>query len=335
MWTVTTPTEWAVLVLLAVAVGLDLYLALLVLVLLTHLSGISAPVGQLGTLSGPWIGGLATILYLVGWAMRRGRRRMLAWETFHVPVKMAAAGLLVLLLLPDRSGLGLWIPVLASACVAGGVQTLRLGWDTILAHDTSRDRKGAFRAVGEDALVIALISLGLAVNPLLGGMAALIVLLAVGAFGGPALRAARFTPHLFRGMIRHALGISELRPIDRLPGWIRRTVEARTGTSATGIRGTRAALLGLPDGGIFRSGWFVQCPEGPVFMYRTLGNVWEVNLFQGRPAGVRRQPDLLRVDWRDEDGRFAVLLPRSAPEGDFRISGGASPARSQGGPWTR
>lgn len=302
----------------ALALGLDLYLSLLALAVLGYLPiGLTEP-GQLEHLASPWILLAAAALYGLSWFPERHRATVLAWEAFHLPARMVAAGLLALLLLSHPGMPEVRPHVLAAAGIAGGVQLLRVGWGIILTRGMGRALRPRGRRLAEGGTGLGLLWLALVHSPLFGLAAAGVILVLLVATSVPPLRAARFTLHLLRGQLGNLVGATAWRFHERLPRWIRRRVESRAGAAVRGTRGVPAGLVGVPDAGLFRAGWFVLGPEGPVFMYRTPRQVWEVELFRGRPTLIRAHPELLRVDWRDQDGRFALFLPRSIPEEEFR-----------------
>jgi hypothetical protein len=310
--------EWALVVVLSLALGLDLYLTILALVLLGYLPVASAHLGQFEQLASPWILSASVILFALGWWVEGRRGLVPTWELFHLPARMAAAGLLALLVLGHPGMPELQAPVVVAGLIAGGVQILRIGWGVILTRGLDRTSNPTTRRVLEGTLAVALLAIAAIHGPgtaLIG--ASLILLLLLGTCLPP-LRAAAFTRHLVRGQLRDLVGSSEWRPHDSLPGWIRRRLVDRAGVSIRGARGARAALVGVSQAGFFRPGWFVLGPRGPVFMYRTPGRVWEVDLFHGRPTLIRTHPELVRVDWRDQDGRFLLFLPRSIQEAEFR-----------------
>jgi hypothetical protein len=310
--------EWALVVVLALALGLDLYLTLVALVLFAYLPMAPALAGQLEHLGNPWALLAALILFAVGWWVEGRRGLVPVWEVFHLPARVAAAGLLALLVLDHPGMPEPQAPVVVAGVIAGGVQILRIGWGVVLARGLDRAPSPRIRRVLEGILAVALLAMAAIHGPgaaLVG--ASLILLLLLGTCLPP-LRAAAFTRHLIRGQLRDLLGSSEWRPPDSLPGWVRRRLVDQAGVSIRGARGVRAAIMGVSQAGFFRPGWFILGPEGPVFMFRTPGRVWEVDLFHGRPTLIRAHPELVRVDWRDQDGRFLLFLPRSIQEAEFR-----------------
>lgn len=312
------PVEWGLLLVLAVAVGTDLYLSLLTLAVLPHVLVGADPPGRLGFVSGPWVGISSAILYALGWAVGIGGRWGLVWSVFHLPVKMAAAGALALLLFPGQIGWDLWPAVAAGAGVAGSVHGLRLGWRLILDHGAGLPVSAWLRALAEDTLVVGLLWITFSIHIAVGLAAAATALLILLLLAGPSLRAALFTYHLLRGVARHALGFSDLRPAERLPGWIRRAVNEGSGTEVSGVRGMRAAVAGLAEGGAFRTGWFVHGPRGPAFLYRTPGRIREVDLVQGPPSIAPERGGVIKVTWQPPAEGFALLVPLGAPLEELR-----------------
>jgi hypothetical protein len=303
---------------LALALGLDLYLTILALAILGFLPVEPAHFGQLDLLGSPWIFLAALILFALSWWVEARRGLVPAWELFHLPTRVVAAALLALLVLNHPGMPGLQAPVVVAGLIAGGVQLLRIGWGIILTRGVDRAPTPRTRRVLEGSTAVAL----LAVAAILGAEAALIgvglILLLLVATCIPPIRAAAFTRHLIRGQLRDLVGSSEWRSHEFLPGWIRRRLVDRAGVPVQGARGVRAALMGVSQAGFFRSGWLVLGPRGALFMYRNPGEIWEVDLFRGRPTLIRAHPELVRVDWRDEDGRFHLFLPRSIQEEEFR-----------------
>jgi hypothetical protein len=305
-------------VVVALALGLDLYLTILALALLGFLPVELAHFGQLDLLASPWILLAALLLVALGWWVEGRRELVPAWELFHLPARVVAAALLALLVLSHPGMGGLQPPVVVAGLIAGAVQVLRIGWGVILTRGVDRAPSPRTRRVLEGATAIAL----LAVAAILGAgtalMAGALVLVLLVGTSIPPVRAAAFTRHLIRGQLRDLVGSSEWRPHQFLPRWIRRRLVDRAGVPVQGARGVRAALMGVSQAGFFRSGWLILGPEGPMFMYRTSRQIWEVDLFRGRPTLIRAHPELVRVDWRDEDGRFHLFLPRSIQEEEFR-----------------
>jgi hypothetical protein len=320
--------EWWVLIPLAVALGLNLYLVLLGLVLLSHVPGAATPPGDLGSLSGPWAAVAAAGLYGLGWLAGRSRPGLLAWETLHLIVTSVAAGLLGLLVFHERGGAEAWAAALVSAGIAGGVHGLRLGWGTLLEHLRTRVPKPPARSLGEGALALGLLWAALH-HPETGSILAGAILLALAASGAPGFRAARFTRHLLRGLGRSLIGDVAWRRGRALPVWIRRSLRRSGASDAIGPRGVPAGLLGVAGAGLFRDGWLVVSPEGVGFHYRRLGRPWRVDLSRAEPVRGRAHEDLLRVDWRDPDGEFALLLPLDAPEEEIVGARRTGPAETR------
>jgi hypothetical protein len=324
--------EWLLLVPLALALGIELYLTLLVLVVLAYLPMVGLPGGMAG-LASPWIAAVVLILYVAGWKIEEHRDRFLVWELFHLPVRFVAGGLMAFLLMPPPAGFLSWdvVPwtaIFLAAGLATGVQFLRIGWSLVVTRALDLPPGRGTRILAEDLVAVGLLLTTFLWAPLAGVVVSLALLLFLLWWAGPFYRAARFAPRLLGARIRSLVGASEWTPFPHLPSWIRRRVEGGD-LPHQGVRGVRAALVGVPDTGILRDGWFVLGPSGPLFLYRTPGQVWEVALFRGQPYGARAHEELLRVDWRDQDGRYALLLPRGAPETEFRKVG-----LGHLGPWT-
>jgi hypothetical protein len=312
------PPEWALVVVLAVALGLDLYLALLALVLLGYLPLDPGHTGRLGDLASPWILPVALLFFAMSWWVEGRRRLIPAWELFHVPARIVAAALLALLVLRHPGMPEPQAPAIAAGIIAGGIQVLRIGWGVILTHGVDGAPRPGTRRILEGATAVGLLLVAHIHSPRIALIGAALLLLVLLGTSLPPLRAAAFTRHLLRGQLRELIGSSEWRPHDSLPHWVRRRLVDRAGVSIQGARGVRAALVGVADAGLFRGGWFILGPDGPSFMYRTPTGTWEVDLFQGRPTLIRAHPEMVRVDWRDREGRFLLFLPRSIQEEEFR-----------------
>jgi hypothetical protein len=312
------PLEWALVVVLALALGLELYLTILVLALLGYLPVEPAHFGQLELLASPWIILTAFGLLALSWWVEERRGLVPAWELFHVPARIAAASLLALLVVGHPGMPEPQAPTVVAGIIAGGVQTLRIGWGVILTRGVDRAPSPRTRRVLEGVTAVALLAVAAIQGAWAAPMGAGLILLLLLGTCVPPLRAAAFTLHLIRGQLRDLVGSSEWRPHVSLPRWIRRRLVDRAGVPVQGARGVRAALMGVSQAGFFRSGWLILGPEGPLFMYRTTGQIWAVDLFRGRPTLIRAHPELVRVDWRDEDGRFHLFLPRSIQEEEFR-----------------
>lgn len=278
---------------LAVAVGIDLPLVLLLPVLLSLVPGLGPLPTEWLPLASPAPALLGAFLFLVGWSIRRAPGLHWIWEGFHAVAAIPSAGFLVLMFHPTEPSLrlvalGLLFPVVA-ALLQGG----RLGARLLDRVHPNRPHTptALVREVVEDATVLLLLFL-LLLSPPLAGAAAAMVLLAFAWLGGPALRAARFLPSLARGIFRHLTqprsGWTEDRDLPRwlVPGSPRLVrhggEEEETGSEAmpSGLRGTRAALAGPRDTGLFRAGWLLWDGDGTLFIYRTLTRTWEVELKQ-------------------------------------------------------
>jgi hypothetical protein len=326
------PMELLFLLALAVVVGVDLPLVLL---LPAVLSLGTALVPGLGPLPSEWLplaspapALLGGCLYLAGWAIRRAPGINWIWEALLAAAAIPSAFLLVLMLRPAEPSLPLALPGFLAMGVAASLQGGRLGARLLdrLLPDRPRTPSSLLRDVGEDLAVLVLLLL-LLLAPAVAGPAALVGLLAFAWLGRPSLRAARFLPSLARGTFRHLTRPgSGWMEEGELPRWVvPRATQASRGEAAagsappiqtSGLRGTRAALAGPREIGLFRTGWLIWDGGGILFVYRTLTRSWEVELAPPQtPAPFGSPPPwgkVIRVDPGQGDG--VLLLPLDGPE---------------------
>jgi hypothetical protein len=329
------PMELLLLLALAVAVGIDLPLVLLLPVVLSLGAALVPGLGPLPAewlpLASPAPALLGGILYLGGWTVRRAPGLNWVWEGLLAGAAVPSAFFLVLMFRPAEPALPLAIPGLLAMVVTASLQGGRLGarlLDRILP-DRPHAPSSLLRDAGEDLAVLALLTL-LLLAPSVAGPSALLGLLAFAWMGRPSLRAARFLPSLTRGIFGHLTrpGSGWLEEGD-LPRWVapRATRTSGGGEGAgpappaptSGLRGTRAALAGPREIGLFRTGWLIWDGGGTLFVYRTLTRSWEVELAPlappHTPSRFGRPPPwgkVIGVDPGQGDG--VLLLPLDGPE---------------------
>ena len=316
---------------LAVAVGMDLPLVLLLPAVLSLVTGLIPGLPPLPPewlpLASPAPALLGGSLYLAGWAVRRAPGLTGVWEGLLAAAAIPSAFLLVLMFRPADPVLPLAVSGVLAMVVAGSLQGGRLGARLLdrLLPDRPRVPSSLLREVGEDLAVLALLLL-LLLAPAVAGAAALAGLLAFAWMGRPSLRAARFFPTLARGIFRHLTrpGSGWMEQRD-LPRWVAPSATGTTGEggepaplaqSPTGLRGTRAALAGPPEVGLFRTGWLIWNGGETLFVYRTPTRSWEVELAPPRtpsPLGTELPwGKVIPVDPGQGDG--VLLLPLDGPE---------------------
>ncbi len=314
---------------LAVAVGIDLPLVLLLPSLLALLPGAGVLPSEWLPLATPGPALLGLILYLAGWGVRRIPGLRALHEGLVALAALPAAALLVLLFGPPTASLPPLLLMVLAAGVAGILQAGRLGsrlLDRVLP-DRPRIPAPLAREAIEDGTVLVLMA-GAMVLPHLAGPAAALLLAGFLWGGRPALRASRFLPILAAGILRHLTHPgSGWRGPSGLPRWVLPAESAdgeasprtRGSTDASappsGLRGTRAALVGPAPVGVFRSGWLVWDGASPLFVYRTLARTWEVELGPAGESPTREAPPAwgrqVPVDLGEGPGW--LLLPLDGP----------------------
>lgn len=305
-------TEWLLLLPLALVLGLNLYLTVLALGLLALFPAGPTLPGDLETLGSAWALVPAALLYLLDRFPGKSDLNRFLWETSHVVVRLAAVPLLTLLLFHGRSLGEAWTAAAVAGSVAVLVQGLRTGRAILLPHRREGTLPGPVRALMED-LGGAVLLVAALYHPGGGAVAAALLLSTLLLSERAALRAALFTPHLLRGLAWDLTGTPVWRDADDLPPWIT-PGERRSGLRDDGpVRGTPAAVIGVPGSDPFRRGWIVVGPEGPVFHYRTSGRLGKVDLREARPVGSGAQATVLGVDGPDPDKPLRLLLPRGVP----------------------
>lgn len=313
---------------LAVAVGIDLPLVLLLPAVLSLVPGLGPLPTDWLPLASPAPALLGAILYLAGWSIRRAPGLHWIWEGFHAVAAIPSAVFLVVMFCPTEPSLRLVALGLLFPMVAGVLQSGRLGARLLdrVSSDRPRIPTPLLREAVEDAAVLLLLSL-LLLSPPVAGATAAMILLAFAWLGSPSLRAARFLPSLARGIFRHLTQPRSGWAEDRdLPRWLvparppplrRGDEDGETVSEAmpSGLRGTRAALVGPKDIGLFRAGWLLWNGDGTLFIYRTLTRIWEVELTQTETSVLFESPPpwgrVIPVDIGQGFG--VLLLPLDGP----------------------
>lgn len=282
---------------LALASGLDPYLTLFFLgaaALVGWSSGMPPSLADLGTLPAVAAAGA---MYLLEAASCRTPWGSTVWNVANTPVRLAATGLLSLLLFQSIASLpsgGAALAATLAAALAGIVHIARTGWWLQLDLGGAPSNVRLLTLMVEDVVVLAL--LALALDRPGAGVALAVVTIVVGSW--------RVLGHLSAGVFAHALMVSWARGILSRGGWSdASTLPAglgRAGMAAASPGGsarcTPACAWGPAVHGGFRRGWLVVGLGGATFLHRRWTRGRELPLTGIVASRVREEPFHTRVD---------------------------------------
>lgn len=263
------PPELLALIPLSLAAGIDLYLTLLFIGAAPTTGLWDGPLpGALGDLDSPGVLIMVGTFYLLEFTAERFPPAALAWNAFHAIIRPVSGVLLAMLLLDGQE-----LPVVIGGSLLGGALAslahgVRSGGAVVRWLATASPPSVLLVSLGEDALVLGLVSLTLDAPP--WATLASFVLLLGAAYTGPSLlRAFGFAIRLAIGRIFQTLTQSRWRAATELPLWVRRSLEHDDVLAPGGaLRGSPVGAYRLPGAPRFAIGWVVVRGGAPVFVFR-------------------------------------------------------------------
>lgn len=327
------PELW-ILLPLVIAAGIDLYLTLLVLGAAPTLPWWDHPLpGALGDLDATSIVVVIGLTYALEFLAERRPASALVWNAVHALIRPVSGALLAALLLHGQS-----LSVVVPGALLGGLLTslshaVRSGSALLRWLDPAPGPHPLLVSLLEDATVVALVVLSLdQPHVALGAGVALLVI-------GTPFAPTRIRAFVFATRLASARAFQSFRqrvwtPTDRLPAWVRRSLEDDLMAPGGGLRGARAGILRMPGLARFATGWVVVRGDEPAFVFGPRGRTGRaVELGTLTLGEVVEEEFYRRVDLRDEDGRplrmfFFVNGPSAAAlAAEF---GGRGPAAAAG-----
>lgn len=262
----SVPPELVALPAFAVAAGLDLYLVLLFLGVAPHTGWWDSLPGALGDLSSGGVLAIAGSFYALELAAERWPPTALVWNAFHAIIRPLAGALLALLLLDAHPPSTRLPAALGAGLLASAAHAMATGDAVIRWLAERRVPRGWTLSLAEDAVAMGL--LALALDAPTWSLAATAILVGFALRGsGSRIRAFAFTVRLAVGRAWRLVVRPKWSDPSEFPAWVRAALEGDPDPGG-GLRGCRAAALGLPGAPKLVRGWIVVRGRGPVLLYR-------------------------------------------------------------------
>ena len=302
------PELWIVLP-LAVAAGIDLYLTLLILGAAPTTPWWNHPLpGALGDLDAPSILIVVGVFYLLEFTAERKPTSTLVWNAVHALIRPVSGALLVSLLLHGQ-GLAVLLPgALLGGLVASAAHAVRSGGAILRWLDPAPDPNALLISMFEDTLVFGLVVLSL--DAPRAALAAAVAVAVVGSPYAPSrIRAFVFAVRFAAARVFQSFRQRSWTTTDRLPAWVRHSLEDDVMAPGGGLRGTRAAVLRMRGLARFATGWVVIRGDDPAFVFGPRGRAGSyVELGGLSGVEVAEEAFFRRVDLRDAEGSIVRIF---------------------------
>ncbi|MDZ7778620.1 MAG: DUF4126 domain-containing protein [Gemmatimonadota bacterium] len=303
-----TPELWMLLP-LALAAGIDLYLTLLIVGAAPTLPWWQHPLpGALGDLDHPLIVVGVGFLYIFELLAERRPASGLVWNAVHALIRPVSGALLTALLLHGQA-----TEVVISGSLAGGALTalshaVRSGGPIVRWLDPSPTPPPRLVSVLEDVLVLGLVIAVLDAPRLAFGAGLAFAVFAIPG-AATAMRAFAFAIRLTGERVFQTIRGRSWTTPDRLPDWVRSSLEDDIMAPGGGLRGARAALVRMPGLRRLVTGWVVVRGDDPAFVHGRRGGVGRrVELGSLQPCGVSDHDFFRTLDLRDESGNAVRIV---------------------------
>ena len=303
----------------AFASGLNLYATVAIIGLASRLGWITQlPPGLRGLENGLVIGS-ALFLFTVEFVVEKVQYFGAVWDAVHTIVRPFAAALLAIVALEDMPWEVKLAAAAASATVAFAAHSSQAGLRVMIAN--SRFTGPALITL--TTLLIDALAVALAAGTLLYPATALAVVgaaLLVSVVVGPRLwRAAGFGAESVIRRVRRFFGRQGWRSRDRLPRRIRAVVPAPD-LGRSPARGARAAAVGVPGAGAYRTGWLVVGDDGNAFVFRSFISARRIELPRFVESRIEPGPLCDSLHFKAEKKSFTLLLLKDGPSADQALA---------------
>jgi hypothetical protein len=288
----------------------DLYLALLVVSLATDMG-----IGPATTLTLPPFAGFASILilgllYLAEMAVDLRPPAALVWHNLQLFLRPLGGALLGLAFLGGEPpvvvalgmGLGSIVAAFAHVLAWGGSLLLRL----VPGHRLTPLTLNLYEDLGAVGLMVLALK-----HPDLGFLAATSLLMLSLVLGRPLHAVVRFGWALMEASVWGIVSSRRWLPREAFPRWLRK---GTAHLASHGVRGIRAATLGISGRNHFTEGWLIDGCGELLFSYRRKLSARLIplaGLLEGEPEGDGLA---IRIPCRSSmDTRAALFLQKGAP----------------------
>jgi hypothetical protein len=304
----------------AFAAGLNLYATIAILGLASRLHWMPALPPALRGLESTLVIATALILFIVEFVIEKVRYAGAVWDAVHTIVRPLAAAMLAIVAL---EGVAWDIEVaaaIASAIVAFAAHGAQAGLRVMIANSRFNGRWAiTLTTIVIDALAIALAAATLirptAALAIVGGAIALSLLI------GPRLwRAAVFGAESVARRVHRFFGGQGWQAREGLPRSIRRVVPPPD-LGCSPARAARAAAVGVPGAGAYRTGWLVVADGGNAFVFRSfLLRPRRVDLPRFNDSRVESGPLSDSLHFQTDKKSFTLLLLKDGPSADQALA---------------
>ncbi len=303
----------------AFACGLNLYATVGLLGIASRMGWITQLPPGLRGLENLLVIGAAVLLFLVEFIAEKVKYAGAIWDAVHTVVRPVTAALLVVLALETMPWQIRLAGGLAAAVVAFTAHGSQAGLRVLIANS----RFTGPLAITLTTLAIDALAIALALSAQLDPQSALAVVIGAMVLSlllGPRLwRAAGFGAEAATRRVFRFFGRQGWLARDRLPRSIRAVVPAPD-LGRSPARGARAAAIGLPGAGAYRTGWLVVGNDGNAFVFQSFMSARRIVL----PAftASRIEPGPLSDSLHFESGKrpFTLLLLKDGPPAEQALA---------------
>jgi hypothetical protein len=303
----------------AFASGLNLYATIAILGLSSRLHLIHQLPVELRGLENGLVIGSAILLFLIEFVVEKIRYAGAVWDAVHTIVRPFAAALLAVVALETMPWQVKLAGAVASAAVAFGAHSSQAGLRVMIANSRFTGRW----AITLTTLVIDAMAVGLAATTLLHPEFALWLVaaaLALSILVGPRLwRAAGFGAESVVRRVRRFFGRQGWRSREALPRMIRSVVPAPD-LGCSPPRGARAAAVGVPGAGAYRTGWLVVDGTTSAFVYRSFISARRIELPAFGDTRIDHGPLSDSLHFNTGKRPFTLLLLKDGPSAEQALA---------------
>jgi hypothetical protein len=297
------------------ACGLNLYATVALLGLGSRTGWITAVPPGLSGLENGLIIGSALALFIIEFVVEKVKYAGAVWDAVHTIVRPLGAALLAVVALETMPWQIKLAGAAASAATAFAAHVSQAGIRVMIANSRFSGRA----AIMLTTLLIDALAVALAATTLRYPQRALAIVagaVIASVLVGPRLwRAAGFGAESVVRRVRRFFGRQGWRTRDRLPRRIRAVVPAPD-LGRSPARGARAAAVGVPGAGAYRTGWLVVSDDGNAFVFRSFISARRIALPHFADSRVEVGPLCDSLHFTAEKKSFTLLLLKDGPSAD-------------------